>query len=80
MNSSAFGETLVRKGVKAVYYTISTGIGAGAIQNGEFIGGLGHAEAGHTYVALTPTMLKMNLRGICPFHNGVLEGLGRSFT
>ena len=45
VNSSAFGETLVRKGVKSlVYYTIGTGIGAGAIQNGEFIGGLGHSE------------------------------------
>lgn len=33
VNSSAYGETLVRKGVKSlVYYTIGTGIGAGAIQ------------------------------------------------
>ena len=39
------------KGVKSlVYYTIGTGIGAGAIQNGEFIGGMGHTEAGHVYV------------------------------
>ena len=50
VNSSAYGETLVRKGVKSlVYYTIGTGIGAGAIQNGEFIGGMGHTEAGHVY-------------------------------
>ena len=33
VNSSAYGETIVRKGVKSlVYYTIGTGIGAGAIQ------------------------------------------------
>lgn len=33
VNSSAYGETLVRKSVKSlVYYTIGTGIGAGAIQ------------------------------------------------
>ena len=76
MNSSAFGETLVRKGVKSlVYYTIGTGIGAGAIQNGEFIGGLGHTEAGHTYVALHPYDVKNEFKGICPFHNGCLEGL-----
>lgn len=37
-----------------VYYTIGTGIGAGAIQRGEFIGGSGHTEAGHTYVSLHP--------------------------
>ena len=62
VNSSAYGETLVRKGVKSlVYYTIGTGIGAGAIQNGEFIGGMGHTEAGHVYVPLHPMMFPMNL-------------------
>ncbi len=58
-----------------VYYTIGTGIGAGAIQNGEFIGGLGHTEAGHTYVALHPYDVKHEFKGMCPFHNGCLEGL-----
>ena len=62
VNSSAYGETLARKGVKSlVYYTIGTGIGAGAIQNGEFIGGLGHTEVGHVYVHFTQMMLPMNL-------------------
>ncbi len=54
---------------------MGTGIGAGAIQNGEFIGGLGHTEAGHTYVALHPYDVKNEFKGICPFHNGCLEGL-----
>lgn len=76
VNSSAFGEALVRKGVKnLVYYTIGTGIGAGAIQNGNFIGGVGHTEAGHTYVALHPQDMSKEFMGVCPFHKGCLEGL-----
>lgn len=76
VNSSAYGESLVRKGVEnLVYYTIGTGIGAGAIQRGEFIGGTGHTEAGHTYVALHPQDVAREFNGTCPFHNGCLEGL-----
>ena len=76
VNSSAYGESLVRKGVEnLVYYTIGTGIGAGAIQRGEFIGGTGHTEAGHTYVALHPQDVAHEFNGTCPFHNGCLEGL-----
>lgn len=74
VNSSAYGEALVRDGVKSlVYYTIGTGIGAGAIQNGQFIGGISHAEAGHTYVAKHPG--DADFDGVCPFHKGCLEGL-----
>ena len=76
VNSSAYGETLARKGVKSlVYYTIGTGIGAGAIQNGEFIGGLGHTEVGHVYVPLHPNDVANEFNGTCPFHRGCLEGL-----
>ena len=72
MNSSAYGETLARKGVKSlVYYTIGTGIGAGAIQNGEFIGGMGHTEAGHVYVPLHPNDVSNEFNGTCPFHADV---------
>lgn len=74
VNSSAYGEALVRDGVKSlVYYTIGTGIGAGAIQNGQFIGGISHAEAGHTYVAKHAG--DVDFDGVCPFHKGCLEGL-----
>lgn len=74
VNSSAYGEALVRDGVKSlVYYTIGTGIGAGAIQNGQFIGGISHAEAGHTYVAKHAG--DADFDGVCPFHKGCLEGL-----
>lgn len=74
VNSSAYGEALVREGVDSlIYYTIGTGIGAGAIQNGQFIGGISHAEAGHVYVAKHPD--DADFEGICPFHGACLEGL-----
>ncbi|KXT78109.1 fructokinase ScrK [Streptococcus sp. DD13] len=76
VNSSAYGEMMVRKNVSSlVYYTIGTGIGAGAIQNGEFIGGLGHTEAGHVYVPRHPRDYSNEFYGSCPFHKGCLEGL-----
>ena len=42
------------------YYTIGTGIGAGVIQRGEFIGGVGHPEMGHYYVARHPMDIEKN--------------------
>ncbi|MGT2933831.1 fructokinase ScrK [Streptococcus catagoni] len=76
VNSSAYGEMIVRPGVNSlVYYTIGTGIGAGAIQNGQFIGGQGHTEAGHSYVMSHPDDIEKNFLGVCPFHKGCLEGM-----
>lgn len=65
VNSSAYGEALARPGVESlVYYTIGTGIGAGAIQKGEFVGGLGHTEAGHTYVMAHPEDVEHGFQGV----------------
>ena len=80
VNSSAFGEMYAYKqaGKKAetlVYYTIGTGIGAGVVQNGEFIGGIGHPEMGHFYVSKHPLDLEHHFKGICPYHDGCLEGM-----
>ncbi|VTS14582.1 fructokinase [Streptococcus pseudoporcinus] len=76
VNSSAYGELLARPRVNSlVYYTVGTGIGAGAIQGGQLIGGLGHTEAGHTYVRPHSSDLKNGFTGICPFHQGCLEGM-----
>lgn len=76
VNSSAYGEALARPGVESlVYYTIGTGIGAGAIQKGEFVGGLGHTEAGHTYVMAHLEDVEHGFLGVCPFHKGCLEGM-----
>ncbi|MFC3928231.1 fructokinase ScrK [Streptococcus caprae] len=74
VNSSAYGEAIARPGIEdVVYYTIGTGIGAGAYLNGEFIGSIGHTEMGHTYVAKHPG--DADFDGVCPFHKGCLEGL-----
>ena len=80
VNSSAYGEVVARNQAGArienlVYYTIGTGIGAGVIQRGEFIGGVGHPEMGHYYVAKHPMDVEKEFDGVCPFHNGCLEGM-----
>ncbi|MFC3931927.1 fructokinase ScrK [Streptococcus dentapri] len=76
VNSSAYGEAIMRKGVEnLVYYTIGTGIGAGTIQRADFVGGVGHTEAGHVYVAPHPSDVANDFHGTCPFHRGCLEGL-----
>ena len=80
VNSSAYGEVVARNNAggrieNLVYYTIGTGIGAGAIQRGEFVGGTGHPEMGHYYVAKHPMDVEKEFNGVCPFHNGCLEGL-----
>lgn len=74
VNSSAYGEFIVRPEVNhLVYYTIGTGIGAGAYTNGHFVGGIGHTEMGHTYV--TKHLGDADFDGVCPFHRGCLEGM-----
>ena len=67
VNSSAYGEVVARNNAggrieNLVYYTIGTGIGAGVIQRGEFIGGVGHPEMGHYYVARHPMDIEKNLK------------------
>jgi len=78
VNGSAYGEyvmsTLSNEQIDSlVYYTVGTGVGAGAIDNGKFVGGMGHPEMGHTFVKRHPDDL--NFKGVCPFHGDCLEGL-----
>ena len=74
VNSSAYGEQLLEPSLKSlVYFTIGTGIGAGAIQNGEFIGGISHAEMGHMFVKRHSDDL--DFAGVCPYHGDCLEGV-----
>lgn len=78
VNGSAYGEyvmpTLSNEKINSlVYYTIGTGVGAGAISDGKFIGGMGHPEMGHTFLKRHPDDLEF--KGICPFHGDCLEGL-----
>ncbi len=55
-----------------IYLTVGTGIGGGAVINGESIKGLMHPEMGHI---LVKRHLEDNYRGFCPYHQDCLEGL-----
>lgn len=84
VNGSAYGEYVKLQEKEGhtsslVYYTIGTGVGGGAIFNGEFLGLLGHPEMGHTIVRRHEE--DKTFDGCCPFHKNCLEGLasGPSF-
>ena len=78
VNGSAYGEytlsTLFNEKIEALtYYTIGTGVGAGTVLDGKFIGTLGHPEVGHVRLKRHPDDL--DFKGICPYHGDCLEGL-----
>lgn len=56
-----------------VYYTIGTGVGAGIVDQGRFVGRKATPEMGHVYLRRHPDDL--DFAGICPFHGDCLEGL-----
>ena len=62
------------KGVTdAVYITVGTGIGGGVLSGGNLVHGLLHPEIGH--MLLRPHPDDPNPKGVCPYHDGCLEGL-----
>lgn len=78
VNGSAYGEytasTLFNEKLDTiVYYTVGTGVGAGIVIDGAFLGTTGHPEMGHVRVNRHPDDL--DFAGICPYHGDCLEGL-----
>jgi fructokinase len=56
-----------------VYLTVGTGIGGGAITNGQVLHGLVHPEMGH--IRVPHNRQRDPYSGCCPFHGDCLEGL-----
>ena len=54
-------------------YYCGTGIGGGVLSAGSLVHGLLHPEIGH--MLLRPHPDDPNPRGVCPYHDGCLEGL-----
>ncbi|HNX62366.1 MAG TPA: ROK family protein [Candidatus Limiplasma sp.] len=70
----AEAEMGVARGVSdAVYVTIGTGVGGGVLSGGKLVHGLMHPELGH--MLLRPRADDPIPHGVCPYHDGCLEGL-----
>jgi fructokinase len=76
VNAAAAGEARWGAGrgiANFIYLTVGTGIGGGAIVNGEVIHGLLHPEMGH--IRIPHDFAADPYPGGCPYHGDCLEGL-----
>jgi len=75
VNAAALGEATfgAAKGMDScLYITVGTGIGAGALVQGQMLQGHSHPEMGHILVRRHP---EDPYQGRCPYHGDCLEGL-----
>lgn len=75
VNGAALGEAYfgAAKGLdSALYLTIGTGIGGGAIVEGKLVHGLLHPEMGHMHLTVRNDD---TYKGTCPYHGTCFEGL-----
>lgn len=75
VNAAAIGEASLgaAKDLKnMLYVTVGTGVGVGALVNGQLLEGLGHPEMGHVIVHPHP---EDHYAGFCPYHGNCLEGM-----
>lgn len=76
VNAAALGEYTwgAAQGLETfLYLTIGTGIGGGAMVNGQLVHGLMHPEMGH--LRIPHDFDEDPYKGICPYHSDCLEGL-----
>lgn len=75
VNAAAYGEMHLGAGKKTqscIYLTVGTGIGGGAVVNGDVLQGFSHPEMGHISVRRYNNDV---LESTCPYHDDCLEGL-----
>jgi len=76
VNAAALGEArwgAAQSLTDFIYLTVGTGIGGGALVNGQLLHGLVHAEMGH--IRIPHDRQRDPYAGSCPFHGDCLEGL-----
>lgn len=76
VNVAALGEHALGAGAgkaSCLYVTVGTGIGGGLVVENNIVHGLLHPELGHFW--LRPHPEDSMPHGVCPYHDGCLEGL-----